>query len=123
VTGHPAASSILRDRLVADSGALYFAEAVFAQLVGPAGALGAAPAAARQELAAKLADILLASTAGGRSDDLALRLLAEPALAAAFFQNLDLLYTHSSSYADAASALLMRTLELASHDENGDGPP
>ena len=115
----PAAASILRDRLAGDPGALRFAEAVFAQLVGPAGALGGAHAAARDDLAAELADVLLASGEGARDDALALRLLAQPALASAFFQNLDLLYEHSSAYADAASALLMRALELASREESG----
>jgi hypothetical protein len=113
-----AAASILRERLAADPGGLHFAEAVFAQLIGPAGALGAAPPATRDALALHLADLLLQSAAGA-TDGLAHRLLAEPALAAAFFQNLDLLYTHSSAHADAVSALLMRTLELAAHAESG----
>lgn len=108
--------SLLRQRLSADPGAIPFAEAVLAQLIGPAGALAGAPPAARHALEIHLADLLLASAAPA-DDALAARLLAEPALAAAFFQNLDLLYAHESLHADAMSALLMRTLELAAAED------
>ena len=108
--------SVLRDRLAADPGAIPFAEAVLAQLIGPAGPLAGAPLAARDALERHLADVVLA-TPGPDPDALARRLLAEPPLAAAFFQNLDLLYTHSSPSADSMSALLMRTLELAAEHE------
>ena len=104
-------SALLREMLSADPGAIPFAEAVLAQLLGPAGALAGAPMAARDALANHLADTILASAAA--DETLAPRLLAEPPLAAAFFQNLDLLYTHASTHADAMSLLLMRTLELA----------
>ena len=107
---------MLRERLAADPGAIPFAEAVFAQLIGPAGALAGAPPAARDALELHLADVVLAAAAAD-PDALARRLLAEPPLAAAFFQNLDLLYTHASTHADALSALLMRTLELAAEHE------
>jgi hypothetical protein len=109
-----APGSLLRERLSGDPGAIPFAEAVFAQLVGPAGALAGAPPAARDVLEAHLADVLLASA--GEDGTLAARLLAEPPLAAAFFQNLDLLYAHGSTHADAMSTLLMRVLELAAEE-------
>ena len=112
--------TILRERLAADPGALLFAEAVFAQLVGPAGALRSAPPAVRDALALHLLDLVLGSAAGAADDLLALRLLAEPPLAAAFFQNLDLLYAHDSPHADAMSAVLMRALELAAAAERAD---
>lgn len=38
---------------------------------------------------------------------------ADPALLAAFFQNLDVLYANSAPCADAASAVLMRAMELS----------
>ena len=109
------AGALLRERLAADPAALPFAEAVFAQLVGPAGALAGAPPAARDALAVHLADTLLA---GARDPEAAApRLLAEPPLAAAFFQNLDLLYASASPHADAISLLLMRALELAAEED------
>ena len=111
-----APGSLLRERLGADPGAIPFAEAVLAQLTGPAGAFAGAPHTARDALELHLADVVLAAAATD-PDELARRLLAEPPLAAAFFQNLDLLYTHTSPHADAVSALLMRTLELAAEHE------
>jgi hypothetical protein len=51
------------------------------------------------------------------------RLLDEPALAAAFFQNLDLLYRYSSPSADAMGTMMMRTLELAAAVEAGRAEP
>jgi hypothetical protein len=45
-------------------------------------------------------------------DDVARRLLAEPAMLAAFFQNLDLLFEHRAPGANAVSLLLMRAMEL-----------
>ena len=112
-----AGASVFRERLAGDPGAIAFAEAVFAQLLGPAGALGSAPPAARDALALQLTDLLLDSASGASDDALAERLLAEPAVAAAFFQNLDLLYEHPSPLADAVSALLMRALEIAAARE------
>ena len=114
-------ASLLSERLAGDPGALRFAEAVFAQLTGPAGALGAAPPAARDALALHLSELLLSAPAVGENDALALRLIAEPPLAAAFFQNVDLLYRHDSPRADAVSALLMRALEIAAAEEES-GP-
>lgn len=115
----PAAASILRERFAEDRGALLFAEAVFAQLIGPAGALREAPAAVRDALARDVVDLLAASPEDPGDDVLALRLFERPPLAAAFFQNLDLLYSYSSPYADPVSTLLMRTLELAAAAEAG----
>ena len=45
-------------------------------------------------------------------DDVARRLLAEPPMLAAFFQNLDLLFEHRVQGAEAVSLLLMRAMEL-----------
>ena len=112
-----AAASILRERLAADAGALLFAEAVFAQLIGPAGALRDAPGHTRDALAHDVADILLASPDDPGDDLLPLRLLHQPPLAAAFFQNLDLLYSYASRYSDPVGAVVMRALELAAIDE------
>ena len=109
---------LLGERLADDPGALRFAEAVFTQLTGPAGAFGSAPPAARDALAIHLSDLLHGLTTAA-NEALALRLVDEPALAAAFFQNLDLLYTHGSPVADPMSALLIRTLELAAEQESG----
>ena len=106
--------TLLHELLAADPAALPFAEAVLAQLVGPAGALAGAPPAARDALAVHLADVILSSADAAAG---APRLLAEPPLAAAFFQNLDLLYTHESPHADAVSLLVMRTLELAAEQD------
>ena len=109
--------SLLRERLAADPGARPFAEAVLTQLVGPAGPLSDTGMRFREALAIHIAEILLASSAAKPDDALALGLLSEPALAAACFQNLDLLYTHASFHADAMGALIMRTLELAAAEE------
>lgn len=104
---------LLRERLAGDPGGRPFAEAVLAQLVGPAGALADTGTGFHEALALHISEILLASPGAGRDDALAHRLLAEPALAAAFFQNLDLLFTHGSVHAEAIGALVMRTVELA----------
>jgi hypothetical protein len=112
-------ASLLGARLAGDAGALRFAEAVFTQLTGPAGALAAAPPAARHALALHLSDLLLDSPLAAADDALALRLLSQPPLAAAFFQNLDLLYRHHSPLADPVGALLMRALEIAAAEESG----
>lgn len=45
-------------------------------------------------------------------DAAARRLLAEPPMLAAFFQNLDLLFEHRASGAEAVARLLMRAMEL-----------
>ncbi|MBW3628349.1 MAG: hypothetical protein KY464_03535 [Gemmatimonadetes bacterium] len=111
------AASILRQRLAHDQGALLFAEAVFAQLISPAGALREGPAEVRDALAHEVADLLLASPDDPGDEGLALRLLEQPPLAAAFFQNLDLLYSYASPYANRVGTLLMHTLELAAAAE------
>ena len=101
-----------------DPGALLFAEAVFAQLIGPAGALRNSPPSVRDSLANDVADLVLASPDDPGDDGLALRLFDQPPLAAAFFQNLDLLYSYPSPCADTVSTLLTRTLELAAAAES-----
>jgi hypothetical protein len=110
--------ALLRERLAGDAGGVRFAEAICAQLLGPAGALGDAPDAEREALTERVATVVLES-ARARDDALALRLLGEPALAAAFFENLDLLYDSPSAYADAVGALVMRVLELAPGTDSG----
>ena len=45
-------------------------------------------------------------------DAAARRLLAEPPMLAAFFQNLDLLFEHRAAGAEAVARLLMRAMEL-----------
>jgi hypothetical protein len=111
-----AAVAIVRGRLAAHPAALPFAEAVVRQLTGAPGPLASAPVAAAEALAGRVAALLLAV---GRADvdSLAAGLLEEPELAAAVFQNLDLLYAHPWGRADSVSLLLGRVLELASRAE------
>lgn len=49
---------------------------------------------------------------GAPPDEVVRRLLAEPAMLAAFFQNLDLLFEHGAPGAKVVSLLLMRAMEL-----------
>ncbi len=58
------------------------------------------------------ADTGVGAEADAAIDDVARRLLAEPAMLAAFFQNLDLLYEHGAPGADAVALVLMRAMEL-----------
>lgn len=97
---------LLADRLGRTSEALPFAEAVVAQLTGAAGAMSGAPEAARLDLAREVAELLLSVRSGDQLDDA----FSGPELAAAFFQNIDLLYLHGWAHADGVSALIMAAI-------------
>lgn len=100
----------LRARLTPAAAALPFAEAVLRQLASGAGALADAPDAEAEALADRIAVLLLEVDAPA-SDLQVARLAAEPALASALFQNLDLLYLHPWPGADGVGLLLARLLE------------
>jgi hypothetical protein len=110
LTVPPAALAHLRRRLAGEADVLPFAEAVLRQLASGAGALAGAPTAQSEALAERLAALLLAVRGEG-DEALVPLLLAEPALASALFQNLDLLYAHPWRGADAVSLLLARLVE------------
>ena len=99
--------------------ALPFVRSVVAELTG-LGPLGP-PTHGRVEAAAKLVVELLLDCGRLEPDQAARALLVEPAFAASFFQNLDLLYEHSYSHSDAVSGVLLRVLELAAHAEGSTG--
>ena len=103
-----------RELLASEPAAIPFAVAVTIQLTGPAGSLANAPPSEEAALARRVAEIVL--RAGGELDGDALvaRLLEEPPLAAAFFQNVDLLYAHHCPCAEPVGALIMRAMEIAS---------
>lgn len=100
----------LRERLADAPAALPFAEAVLAQLTGPAGALREAPASERERVAALLCELILAAGEARRESPVA-GLVDEHALVAALFQNAELLYQHGYARADAVSRAVMRVIE------------
>lgn len=115
------AARVLRERLGEGSAALPFARAVLAQLTGTPGAAAAASPRERRQLAEGVAELLRGAERGDSPDAPARALLAEPALASALFQNVDLLYAAGWAAADAVSAVVMRAVELAaSASERGD---
>jgi hypothetical protein len=119
-----------RLRRVGGDAALRFLEAVVVQAAFPLG-LDVAPAeqAERERTVARLALELVAGAGrkeegDGAEHTAAARLRREPALLAAFFQNVDLLYEHGFAGADAVSLLVMRALEepMAERDAGLGGP-
>jgi hypothetical protein len=84
-----------------------FIEAAAAQLARATGA--AADGATTALLRDHVATVLDAPDI----DAAARHLLGEPALLAACFQNVDLLYLHAAPEADAVAARVMRALDLA----------
>ena len=87
-----------------------FVDAVVAQLTGPAGALRGADAEERARLT-ETVRALLRGAGGNEHEALAELLRADHALAASFFQNLDLLHRHDHPRADAVARLVMRAIE------------
>lgn len=65
---------------------------------------------------------LLREAAAGEVDAPARRLIAEPEMLAAFFQNVDLLYAEAAIQADAVGAVVMRALEVLSSAPPADSP-
>jgi hypothetical protein len=115
----PACRRWLRERLARSDGggALPFLEAVVVQAAFPLGLdLPTDERAEREPEVAGLAlELLLGAEAAGEAaphpEAAAARLRGDPALLAAFFQNVDLLYRHAFAGADAVSLLVMRALE------------
>lgn len=100
-----AAEGRLADALAAEPALLPFARAAALQLARG----GPSPEAAALRVAGLLRDAgLLAAPA---VTDAAAELADDPALLAAFFQNVDLLYEESFARADAVSLLVMAALE------------
>ena len=93
--------------LLRDLGAL---ERTAVESAGSAAGAGAADGAGTATEAG--AETGVGAEADAAIDDVARRLLAEPAMLAAFFQNLDLLYEHGAPGADAVALVLMRAMEL-----------
>jgi hypothetical protein len=98
-----------------------FIEAVTVQRARPLGADPRPPEAQREEdrdVAAAVLGLVRAATAArepagdGRQTmaESANRLRSDPSLLAAVFQNIDLLYRHGYSHADAVSEMVMRAL-------------
>ena len=106
--------TLLPDHLRIDDSARPFAEAVLDELTG----LGPFSAHERRRLESEIHGLVHGARTGARPEALAERLLSEPALAASFFQNVDLLYTHAYPGADAVSGLIVRVLEIAMQDEH-----
>jgi hypothetical protein len=123
----PACRRWLRERLARSDGggALPFLEAVVVQAAFPLGLdLPADERVEREREVAGLAlELLLGAEAAGAADPgaAAARLRRDPALLAAFFQNVDLLYRHAFAGADAVSLLVMRALEEPRDDADGGG--
>ena len=87
------------------------------ELSGP---LGPGTEGAAPERVATVVDRLLRDAADrDRREELVDRLLEDPPLAAAIFQNVDLLFTHGHPGADAVGSLVMRVVERAFEAEEG----
>ena len=96
-----------------EAGALSFLAAVAEQVVHHLRPEPPVDAAATEEWAvASRALALMREAVEGEIDAPARRLLAEPEMLAAFFQNVDLLYAAAAREADAAGAVVMRAMEL-----------
>lgn len=115
------AARVLRERLGEGSAALPFARAVLTQLTGTPGTAAPAPPRERRRTAEQVAELLRAGERGDPPEAPARALVAEPALAAAVFQNVDLLYAAGWPAADAISAVVMRTVELAAESNGEEG--
>lgn len=95
--------------------ALPFLEAVAGQVAHRHGEPEGDPREAELAAGVRALELLLAP----EEEDAAGRLVSEPPMLAAFFQNVDLLYEHRDPHADAVAGLVMRALERA---EEGGGP-
>lgn len=89
--------------------ALPFARAVFTQLARAPGAYSDSHTHDIDALALRISALLRSAASGGSS--MGDSLMAEPIMAAAFFQNVDLLYDSSFPRADAVSSAIMQALE------------
>jgi hypothetical protein len=119
----PACRRWLRERLARSdaSAALPFLEAVVVQAAFPLGL--DLPAGERVEREREVARLALELLLGAEAEAAAARLRGDPALLAAFFQNIDLLYRHRFAGADAMSLLVMRALEEPRAGADGGGVP
>lgn len=92
-----------------------FVEAVTFQHSHPLGIDPAEPATQRERRSARLVLEVLRASCGSQSERAAREaadlLASDPALHAAFFQNIDLLYEYRYAQADAVAAMVMRALE------------
>jgi hypothetical protein len=86
-----------------------FVDAVVQHLSFASGETGAD---VRRTLRARVAGLVDTALDDGRVEDGARALLADPALLASFFQNIDLLYEGAGyAHADAVAAMVMRAVE------------
>lgn|SRR5690606_15362178 len=105
-------------RPVPGPGAGPFVEAVIAQLARGIGVAGAGAQEQLEELADRLASILLA--AEQNDTEPAVQLLAEDVtLLSTIFQNIDLLYAHEYPFADALSMMTLDAVHRAVEADEG----
>lgn len=108
---------ILASDLRDSPSALPFARAVFTQLARGPGAYAASSAPEIDSLARRISRMFHAAESGDSSigDELA----AQPLIAAAFFQNIDLLYDSRFPRADLVSVAIGQALQTLSEDDGG----
>lgn len=105
-----------------EGAALAFLAAVVEQVVHHLRPAPPADSAVEEWAVAGRALALLRDAAAGELDAAARRLIAEPEMLAAFFQNADLLYVEAAAQADAVGAVVMRALEVLSSAPLSDSP-
>jgi hypothetical protein len=103
---------LLEARLGPGAADLPFAAAVVRQLTRHATEQSVAPGAVAQ----RVVNLLLAAERGEQTAEHALA--ADHAMLSAFFQNVDLLYQHGCSTADAVSGLILQALHHATEAES-----